>query len=114
MWYMWKGEKASSRGSTMEEREMLKNTLETIKNRWGKKAPFIWKAKYGRWGHFPLFWVDPGPKPGPTGPKPSIQENSLEVFRFNFWSKFWFKPSSEPAENILMKNVITFTSELRF
>jgi hypothetical protein len=71
-----KREEASSRGSTMEEREMLKNTLETLKKPLGKKAPFIWKAKYGRWGHFPLFWVYLGPKAGPSGPKPSIQENS--------------------------------------
>jgi hypothetical protein len=102
----------------MEEREMLKNTLETLKKPLGKKAPFIWKAKYGRWGHFPLFRVYPGPKAGPSGPKPSIQENSPEVFWFNFRfslrSKFRFKPSSETTENILTKNTITFTSGLQF
>jgi hypothetical protein len=31
-----KGEEASSRGSTMEVREKLKNTLRTPKNHWGR------------------------------------------------------------------------------
>jgi hypothetical protein len=44
-----KGEEASSRGSTMEEREMLKNTLRTLENRWGR-IPFYSKSKYGCWG----------------------------------------------------------------
>jgi hypothetical protein len=35
-----KGEEASSRGSTMEEREMLKNGLGTLKTV-GEEAPFI-------------------------------------------------------------------------
>jgi hypothetical protein len=39
-----KGEEASSRGSTMEEREMLKNTLRTLKNHWGR-SPFYSKLK---------------------------------------------------------------------
>jgi hypothetical protein len=63
-----KREGAISRKSTMEVTEKLKNTLRTLENRW-EEAPFIWKAKYGRWGHFPLFRVIPGPKLGPTGPK---------------------------------------------
>jgi hypothetical protein len=44
-----KGEKASLRGSTMEEREMLKNTLRTLKNCWGR-IPFYSKSKFGHWG----------------------------------------------------------------
>jgi hypothetical protein len=39
-----KGEEASFRGSTMEEREMLKNTLRTLKNHWGR-SPFYSKSK---------------------------------------------------------------------
>jgi hypothetical protein len=39
-----KGEEASSRGSTMEEREMLKKTLRTLKNHWGR-SPFYSKSK---------------------------------------------------------------------
>jgi pyridoxine/pyridoxamine 5'-phosphate oxidase len=35
-----KGEEASSRGSTMEEREMLKNTLRTLETV-GEESPFI-------------------------------------------------------------------------
>jgi hypothetical protein len=54
-----KREGASSRESTMEVREMLKNTLGTLENHWGRS----------HWGHFPLFWVIPGPKFGPTIPK---------------------------------------------
>jgi hypothetical protein len=44
-----KREEASSRESTMEEREMLKNTLRTLENRWGR-SPFYSKSKYGHWG----------------------------------------------------------------
>jgi hypothetical protein len=33
----------------MEEREMLKNALETLKSRWGR-SPFYSKSKYGHWG----------------------------------------------------------------
>jgi hypothetical protein len=44
-----KGEEASSRGSTMVVREMLKNTLRTLENRW-RRSPFYSKSKYGRWG----------------------------------------------------------------
>jgi hypothetical protein len=39
-----KGEKASLRGSTMEEREMLKNTLRTLKTCWGR-SPFYSNSK---------------------------------------------------------------------
>jgi hypothetical protein len=46
-----KREGASSRGSTMEEREILKNTLRTLKNCWGRSL-FYSKSKYGRWGKF--------------------------------------------------------------
>jgi hypothetical protein len=35
---------ASSRGLTMEVREKLKNTLETLPNRWGR-SPFYSKSK---------------------------------------------------------------------
>jgi hypothetical protein len=37
----------------MKVREMLKNYLRTLKNRW-EKSPFYSKSKYGRWGKF---WV---------------------------------------------------------
>jgi hypothetical protein len=36
-----KGNEASSRGSTMKEREMLKSSLEEPKNDWGRKLLFI-------------------------------------------------------------------------
>jgi hypothetical protein len=39
-----KGEEASSRDSTIEVRENLKNTLETLKNHWGR-SPFYSKSK---------------------------------------------------------------------
>jgi hypothetical protein len=39
-----KGEEASSRGSTTEVREMLKNTLRTLENHWGR-SPFYRKSK---------------------------------------------------------------------
>jgi hypothetical protein len=39
-----KGEEASSRGSTMEEREMLKNSLRTLKNHW-ERSPIYNKLK---------------------------------------------------------------------
>jgi hypothetical protein len=39
-----KGEEASSRETTMEVREMLKNTLETLENHWGR-SPFYSKSK---------------------------------------------------------------------
>jgi hypothetical protein len=43
-----KGEEASSRGSTMEEREMLKNGLGTLEKHWGK-SPFYSNSKYAYW-----------------------------------------------------------------
>jgi hypothetical protein len=43
-----KGEEASSRGSTMEKREMLKTGLGTLKNHWGR-SPFYSNSKYGSW-----------------------------------------------------------------
>jgi hypothetical protein len=39
-----KEEEASSRGLTMEVREKLKNTLETLENHWGR-SPFYSKSK---------------------------------------------------------------------
>jgi hypothetical protein len=39
-----KREGASSRGLTMEVREKLKNTLETLENYWGRR-PFYSKSK---------------------------------------------------------------------
>jgi hypothetical protein len=39
-----KREGASSRGSIMEVREMLKNTLGTLENNWGR-SPFYSKSK---------------------------------------------------------------------
>jgi hypothetical protein len=44
-----KREGASSRGSTMDVGEKLKNTLETLENHWGR-SPFYSKSKYGYWG----------------------------------------------------------------
>jgi hypothetical protein len=84
-----KNHRRKGRGSKLKrfnkwrrEREMLKNTLETLKTV-GKKAPLIWKAKYDHWGHFPLFLVVSGPKLGPTGPKPRIQKTVLKLFGLN-------------------------------
>jgi hypothetical protein len=39
-----KGEEASSRGSIMKEREMLKNTLETLKKHW-EEGPFYMESQ---------------------------------------------------------------------
>jgi hypothetical protein len=39
-----KGEEASAREATMEVREMLKNTLETLENHWGR-SPFYSKSR---------------------------------------------------------------------
>jgi hypothetical protein len=104
-----KREGASSRESIMEVREMLKNTLGTLKNHW-ERSPFYMESQNGRWGHFPLVRVISGPKIGSTGPK---TENTRKQF-CNFSVDFRFKPSSEPAENSLTKNAITFTSGLGF
>jgi hypothetical protein len=47
-----KREEESSRGSTMEVREMLKNTLGTLENHWGR-SPFYMESQIWPLGSFP-------------------------------------------------------------
>jgi hypothetical protein len=47
-----KREEESSRGSTMEVREMLKNTLGTLENHWGR-SPFYMESQIWPLGTFP-------------------------------------------------------------
>jgi hypothetical protein len=54
-----KREEEISRGSTMEVREMLKNTLGTLENHWGR-SPFYMESQIWLLGSFPTcsgdFW----------------------------------------------------------
>jgi hypothetical protein len=68
-----KGEEARSRGSTMEEREMIKTGLGTLEKCWGR-SPFYSKSKYGRLelkkGHLGGKSVSPGYVPGRSVHRP--------------------------------------------
>jgi hypothetical protein len=76
-----KREEESSRGSTMEVREMLKNTLGILENYWGR-SPFYMESQIWPLGvisHlFRRFSVQNSVQPDP---KPKIQENSSATFR---------------------------------
>jgi hypothetical protein len=52
-----KREGASSRESTMEVIEMLKNTLRTLENHWGR-SPFYMESQIWPLGSFPTFSGD--------------------------------------------------------
>jgi hypothetical protein len=52
-----KREGASSRESTMEVREMLKNTLGTLENHWGR-SPFYMESQIWPLGSFPTLSGD--------------------------------------------------------
>jgi hypothetical protein len=53
--------------------------LKNPRKHWGRR-PLLYGKPNMTVGVFPLFQVDPSPNPGQTRIKPSIEENSSEMF----------------------------------
>jgi hypothetical protein len=85
-----KGEEASSRGSTMEVRERLKNTLEHTQTV-GEEAPFIANRNRAVGGKNRSKVGLAGLCAGPPGAQPGERQDCAGNM---FWEGFWRSPST--------------------